>query len=141
MKLKTEQSSNSMLVGPHVFNCESGILLRGDGKKIYMENRLRDMFAVLIQNADEFVSKQDLMEMTWIDTIVSIQSVSKAISDLRKLLKMHEIDDIQIISIRKRGYKLEVILADPPIKRNKIKKLLPYTFIVAIMLMYLLLHH
>lgn len=141
MKVKRELLGDSISFESYIFNSKTGVLTTKDGNQLFMEHRLRDLFLILLKNRDEFLSKTELIELAWSGTIVSDQSVPKAVSDLRKFFAINQLGDLRITTIRKLGYRLEIEKSIPSNKRNNFKRMLPYTFAVVILLIFLLIHH
>ncbi len=108
MKETIDQLPNPIRFQSNQFDYRKGSIILNNGEEIFMEHRLKELFLVLLKNKDDFISRDDLMAFVWKDIIVSEQSVSKAISDLRKFFINNEIENLKIITISKLGYKLEI---------------------------------
>lgn len=136
MKERRERPGDSIAFGSYVFDNKAGMLTTRDGTQLFMEHRLRDMFSILLKNEGEFVTKDELMELAWKDTVVSAQSVPKAISDLRKFFVSNRLEDLKIKTIRKLGYRLEVQKSAPS-KKSTFGKILPYILVAVVLLVIL----
>ena len=99
---------NIYLTPTHVFNYRKGSIIDKKGGEIFLEHRLRDFIFILIKNKNEVVTRDELMEHVWKDVMVNDESVTKAASDLRKFLANNSIDGVQLVTLRKLGYKLEI---------------------------------
>ena len=84
MKETIEQLPNPIRFQSNQFDYRKGSIILNNGEEIFMEHRLKELFLVLLKHKDDFISRDDLMAFVWKDIVVSEQSVSKAISDLRK---------------------------------------------------------
>ena len=136
MKEKQQVPADNISFGNYKFDRMSGLLKTRDGDELFMENRLRDLFSILLDNLGEFVSKDELMNLAWKKTIVTEQSVSKGISDLRKFFASNGLADLKITTIRKLGYRLEHGPQGPSSKTT-FTKLLPYAVILFVLLIIL----
>jgi len=92
----------------NLFDYRKGSISKNNGEEIFMEHRLKELLFILLRHKNNFVSQEDLMAFVWKDVIVSNQSVSKAISDLRKFFASNQIENQEIITVRKVGYKLKI---------------------------------
>lgn len=97
-----------VLIGPFKFNYSKGYLCKGKEEKIYMTPRLAELLNKLLASKNRLVTREDLLSSVWKDVIVGEDSLTKAVSDLRKFLKDCDIPNVTIHSIAKRGYKLEI---------------------------------
>lgn len=141
MKTGRPLLKDSINFHPYSFNRKTGMLITQEGKKLFLENRLRDLFSILLDNQDEYVSKEELMELVWKDTVVTEQSVPKAISDLRKFLMKHELSELRVSTIRKLGYCLHVE-AQPMVKSKPTWPVaMPYVLATLLILIIFLMHH
>ena len=77
-----------------------------NGKSHQLEPRLTKLLNCLHDHSGEVLTRQFLHENVWKDAIVSEDSLSRAISDLRKIFSPD--DTIQIETIRKVGYRFLV---------------------------------
>ncbi len=101
------------------------------GNEIYVQPRLLKLLAVLLDNANRVVRKEELIELAWNDVVVGEESLSKAAFDLRKFLKDNFQNAPEIITIRKVGYRLQ--LAEDNVvssRKNKTVKVLKTAFYV-----------
>lgn len=88
------------------FESKNGIIVKQNGEEALLEQRLKYLFATLFENQDKYVRRSELIDNVWKEVVVHEQSLTKAISDLRKFFKSHEINNIQIVTANKLGYKM-----------------------------------
>lgn len=91
-----------------VFDPRKGSITKNKGEEIFMEPRLKALFQILLNNKNDVVTRDELMSFVWKNTVVSEESISKAVSDLRKFISKNDISNFKITTISKLGYKLEV---------------------------------
>ena len=133
-----EESIDKVTIGPLTVFPETGLLFNSNGDEIYLEERLVKLLSLLGENLNELVTRKMLIEQIWNDTIVNEESLTKAISDLKKVLKTHFDNPPQIKTIPKRGYKM--IISTPVTKRSSwitslkyvVYSLLVFTLIVLV---------
>ena len=78
------------------------------GEEIFVEPRLLKLLSFLYANANKVIKRNELVDHVWKDVVVTEESLSKAIFDLRKFLVENFKSVPQILTIRKVGYKLEL---------------------------------
>ena len=88
------------------FSRKSGIVRRGKKEQVQLEPRLATLFALLFERVNEIVTRDELVVGVWPDTIVNDDSLTRAVSDLRKVLKEHFFKPPKIKTMHKRGYKM-----------------------------------
>ncbi len=100
-------------LGPFQLLVSNRVLLR-DKQQVALAPRAVEVLVVLATNANEIVSKDDLMRAVWPDTFVEEVNLAVHISALRKLLSGAGVA-VQIETIPKRGYRLrgDVTAAQP----------------------------
>jgi len=103
-----EKSMEKLSIGQWTINPESGLLSNGTKAEVYLELRLAKLFYLLFIKANKLVPRKYLMDEIWNDTIVNEESLTKAVSDLRKILKAHFDNPPEILTIPKRGYKMTI---------------------------------
>lgn len=91
-----------------MFDHQKGSITKNNGEEIFMEKRLKEFFSILLSHENNVVTRSELMTFVWKDVIVSEESISKAVSDLRRFLINNKIENIKIVTISKLGYKLEI---------------------------------
>jgi DNA-binding winged helix-turn-helix (wHTH) protein len=85
-----------------------------DHEEIFIEPRLLRLLNFLCANANKVVKRAELMDLVWEDVVVTEESLTKAVFDLRKFLQENFEVAPQIVTIRKVGYKLVLQQASPP---------------------------
>ncbi len=77
-----------------------------EGKTSQVEPRLIQILICLASQPGRVVSRQELIKKIWPDSIVCEESLTKAISSLRRILRDQPSDPTVIETIRKGGYRL-----------------------------------
>jgi len=96
--------SRKLPLGRCMFDIASGELLDTDGSALPLRPKSREVLEVLVNNADEIVSKDKLLETAWPDTFVTDDSLVQCISDIRKAIGA---DGHKVLQTHpKRGYRL-----------------------------------
>src|SRR5580692_4613503 len=93
----------TLRLGPFQLLVGHRVLLR-DGQQVPLAPRAVEVLVVLASQANQIVSKDDLMRAVWPDTFVEEVNLAVYISALRKLLNSAG-GEIQIETIPKRGYR------------------------------------
>ena len=91
--------------GPFRLDAERRLLLRGD-EAIGLRPRVFDTLLVLAERAGEVVSKDELLDAVWPDTVVEENNLSQNILALRRVLEEHGSADFRIETVPRRGYRL-----------------------------------
>lgn len=101
-------------------------------EKHALEPRLMRLLVLLAQTPQELVSKDNILDIVWGGLSVTDESLSQAISKLRKLLDDNPDAPIYIETIRKKGYRLvaSVVAADKKEASNKA----PWQWVMAALL-------
>ncbi|MCG7532984.1 winged helix-turn-helix domain-containing protein [Psychrobium sp. MM17-31] len=81
------------------------------GEAVEIDERAFVLFDALITAYPETCTKQQLLECIWPDTVVSEWSLSKLISDIRKVFKSAGYDGPLLQTVHGKGYRLAVELA------------------------------
>ncbi len=107
-----------------IFNPRKGSITKNRGEEI-----LNALFQILVNHKNDVVTRDELMSFVWKEAVVSEESISKAVSDLRKFILKNDIANFKITTISKLGYKLEVDEAfiKTPRYSKRIIKLLAYS--------------
>ena len=115
MKLSdVKKHEENFRFGRWQFSPSYGITDSPCGKVLLLEPRLSKLLYFLSLNTNTIVSRSYLIAHIWSETIVNEESLTRAVSDLRKLLIKNYNQRIQIETIRGRGYKL-VLASDQKI--------------------------
>jgi DNA-binding winged helix-turn-helix (wHTH) protein len=119
--------------GKWKINLDHYSLINKHGDEIFVEPRLLKLLNLLSANANKVVKRNDLVSYVWEDVVVTEESLSKAISDLRKFMNEKFKDAPRIVTIRKVGYKLELTAQTAPLQNYRFLRLaakaLIYVFI------------
>lgn len=76
------------------------------GRRVTPDNRLMRVFEAIVQGKGEIVTTEQLLEHAWPDRVVSRDSVTTAVYQLRQLLGDHADNPSYIRSEPRRGYRL-----------------------------------
>ena len=87
-----------------VVDPESWSLYR-DGREVHLEPVVLKLLIFLIANRDRLVTRQELMDTVWGDTVVSESALSKAIARLRKALGDDSVSHRYLETVHSRGYR------------------------------------
>ncbi len=87
---------------------------------IRLEPRLMHLLCLLAGQAGEVLDRDCLMQKLWPKVIVNENSLTRAVSDLRRELKRHDPGFNVIETIPKRGYRLTTAIEDVPENLNAI---------------------
>ncbi|GJM34217.1 MAG: transcriptional regulator [Saprospiraceae bacterium] len=83
-------------------------LLKNQQTELVLKPRLMRLLDYFLQNPDAIVTKDDLLEYVWEGRLVTENLLTKSISELRQLLKIHFREEIQIETLRNVGYRLQI---------------------------------
>lgn len=101
---KDLNSARTIPLGDFDFALESDELLDPSGNPVHLRNQSLEVLAYLVDRRGETVSKDELFENVWAKAIVTDDSLSQCIADIRRALND---TDHRIIQTRpKRGYRL-----------------------------------
>lgn len=92
--------------GPWAIDGEFGLLRNGEGVETRLEPRLSRLMSVLMSHGGHFVSRRELIDALWPDAVVTEQSLTRAVSDLRKVLRANYSAPPIIETASKQGYRL-----------------------------------
>jgi TolB-like protein/DNA-binding winged helix-turn-helix (wHTH) protein len=90
----------SWLVQPSLNTVSQG------GKTFHIEPKVMEVLVCLARHAGETLSKQTLLQAVWSDTFVTDDVLTRAISELRRVLEDDARESRFIQTISKRGYRL-----------------------------------
>lgn len=99
---------NDWTIKPELNRLESG------GEEIHLEPKIVDVLVYLARHAGRLVSRDELMENVWKDTVVLSDSLNRCISQLRSVFQRDPDASRVIETVRKRGYRLvaDVVYTD-----------------------------
>ena len=99
------------------------------GEEIFVEPRLLRLLNFLYANANKVVKRNELVDYVWDGVVVTEESLSKAVFDLRKFLVGNFQSAPQIVTIRKVGYKLELKAQTAPTNKYRVLSLTAKVFV------------
>ena len=78
--------------------------VRGE-EEIHLEPLVLQLLIYLIANRGRLVTRQELMDTVWGDTVISESALTKAVARLRKALDDHSDDPRYLETVRSQGYR------------------------------------
>lgn len=90
--------------GPYRLSIKDRILDR-DGQRIQLTPKVVDTLFVLVENAGQVVTKEELMKAVWPDVVVVESGLTRNLSNLRKALEEGSGEGSFIETIPRRGYR------------------------------------
>ena len=87
-------------------DAEFGLLQDVSGTVKRLEPRLSKLMNLLLINRGSFVSRRELIDTIWPDTVVTEHSLTRAVADLRKFLRTNYQAPPVIETASKLGYRL-----------------------------------
>ena len=79
--------------------------LSRDGQEIHLEPLVLELLIYLIDNRDRLVTRQELMDTVWGDTVISESALTKAVARLRHALGDDSATHRYLETVRSRGYR------------------------------------
>lgn len=79
--------------------------LSRDGREIHLEPTVLKLLIYLISNRERLVTRRELLESVWSDTVISDAALSKAVARLRKALDDDPAAPRYIQTVHSRGYR------------------------------------
>jgi len=79
--------------------------LSRDGREIHLEPVVLKLLIYLIENRGRLVTRQELMDTVWGDTVISESALTKAVARLRKALGDDSASHRYLETVRSRGYR------------------------------------
>lgn len=83
-------------------------LLTNRQSELVLQPRLMRLLEYFLQHQNEIVTKDELLDYVWEERLVTENLLTKSISELRKILKTHFNDSIEIETLRNVGYRLNL---------------------------------
>jgi DNA-binding winged helix-turn-helix (wHTH) protein len=111
--------SAPFLVGPWVVDAPSDVIRHSvTGDRRSLEPRIMALLCALAERPGQVLSRDELMLRLWPQVIVNENSLTRAVSDLRKALHSPDYASRAVVTIPKKGYRLdaEVMPAAPSAK-------------------------
>ena len=96
---------------PFEFDPAAGLVYRGDEETL-LPPKAAHVLQLLLENAGQLVSKDELLETIWEDAYVTESSLTDAISLLRRVLGDDTRDPTYIQTLHRRGYRFIGSVAD-----------------------------
>src|SRR5262249_9046407 len=90
--------------GPYRMDPDRGLLFRG-GEQIALTAKAFETLLILVRNAEQVVSKDELMRALWPDTFVEEANLTQHISMVRKALGESPQDHRYIVTLPRQGYR------------------------------------
>lgn len=91
-------------LGDRVFDTEIGRLTTLDGESVELRPQSVEVLKLLVENQDELVEKSEFMRVVWADVVVTDDSLTKCIGDIRRALGSSGREILH--TVPKRGYRL-----------------------------------
>jgi DNA-binding winged helix-turn-helix (wHTH) protein/tetratricopeptide (TPR) repeat protein len=91
------------------------LLLRRDGGPVALTPKVLDTLLYLVEHGGKVLTKEELMEAVWPDTVVEENNLNQSISALRRVLGEKRGEHRYVVTVPGRGYRFvaEVRLAAP----------------------------
>src|SRR5205085_8811881 len=90
--------------GPFRLDASDRVLLRG-GRTVHLTEKVFNILFLLLQRSGHLVTKEELMEQVWPDSVVEENNLTVSISALRKALGEKQEGGQYIETVSKRGYR------------------------------------
>jgi TolB-like protein/DNA-binding winged helix-turn-helix (wHTH) protein len=85
-----------------------------DGREIHLEPIVLKLLIYLISKRERLVTRRELMETVWSDTVISDAALSKAMARLRKALEDDPVAPRYIQTVHSRGYRFMAEVEEQP---------------------------
>lgn len=95
-----------MRIGDYDLDLQLGTLVH-DGEPVHLRAKTFALLSYFARHAGRVIGKDELLAVVWPDVIVTEDSLTQAISELRRVL-----GDSHLRTIPRRGYILEVVRND-----------------------------
>lgn len=94
--------------------------LSRDGREVHLEPVVLKLLIYLIENRERLVTRHELMDTVWGDTVISESALTKAVARLRKALGDDSATHRYLETVRSRGYRFvaDVEEIDSPNQHN-----------------------
>jgi len=86
--------------------------LRADNRDIDLRPKSFDVLCYLVENSDRLVTKDEIVEAVWPNVVVTDESVTRCISDIR--LALNDASQHIIKTVPRRGYRFAVLVSRGP---------------------------
>ena len=98
-------SQSAVRVGGWIVHPKLNRMVGPDGE-VQIEPRLMGVLVCLAEARGEVISRNDLLDLVWGDVIVGEEALTRAVSELRRVLGDDPQNPVYIETIRKGGYRL-----------------------------------
>lgn len=134
------RNSETNAGGSWSIDAELGLLTDESGIEKRLEPRLSKLMFLLLSNLGKFVSRRELIDEMWPDTVVTEQSLTRAVADLRKFLRLNYRVPPVIETASKQGYRMSYAALDEMSDSAtgssfwKVLRLIGYGFVALVLL-------
>ena len=91
-----------------------GNRLQRNGESYQVGSKAMDLLVLLASRPGETVSKDEIFSSVWSDTFVTDNALWKCISELRQILEEDPGKPKRIVTVARRGYRLEPVVSQKP---------------------------
>ena len=92
--------------GSYRLDAQSGMLFReGEGERVALSPKVAELLVALVQAEGSVLTREQLLQQVWPDTVIEEGGLSSHISMLRKALRMGPTGQDFIETLPKRGYR------------------------------------
>lgn len=113
--MPTTETASTYAFGQYRLTPAKRQLIDSDGDGVVLRGKIYDLLWYLVQNKGRLVSKSELMEALWPDTVVEENNLNQTVSALRQALDDNAKTPKLIATIKGRGYQF---IADVGIVRD-----------------------
>ena len=86
--------------------------LSRDGREVHLEPVVLKLLIYLIENRERLVTRHELMDTVWGDTVISESALTKAVARLRKALGDDSATHRYLETVRSRGYRFVAVVEE-----------------------------
>ena len=86
--------------------------LSRDGQEVHLDPVVLKLLIYLIANQGRLVTRQELMDTVWGDTVISESALTKAVARLRKALGDDSATHRYLETVRSRGYRFVAVVEE-----------------------------
>src|SRR2546429_4174534 len=103
-KFMSEREFQIYEFGRFRLDANNRMLLRGD-RKVHLTDKVFNILLLLVERSGHLVTKEELMEQVWPDSVVEENNLTVSMSALRKALSERREGSRYIETVSKRGYR------------------------------------
>ena len=107
------RAARTFAVNGVIVDIAGGIVCDGEGREIALRPQAFHLLKYLLENADRLVTKDELMQAVWPGVFVTDDSLVQCVRDVRRAL--HDEQQAVLKAVPKRGYRLMITAANPPL--------------------------